>query len=431
MNRNFFVRWMREIYPRWSLLLLFFGAILAIYLAVFLPILLTWYVMRDSGLSFNDVFEILETRTLKEPSISEMFLGIGGALFGIYGVCRAVAYLPIWNSNFMRMLYQSPWTNRQKIPFGSITLKAQDVLVLSCGLFCTAPLLQWNVVYLVFAFLAGYLLLMLNIFWVLKQWKDFFTLAFGVGFAWISLALMPVWCTALLFCVLYCFSSAGTTRLLERLGNRESYKKFATLAKHNPKQEGYFSLVAFGEEPKAKIGWPFDDLAPHPLLQNRNIVREIIWSVLISWIYFAIFYTASNLKWDSQGDQHSFLSLLITGTLTVPFVFITYFLHQCLKNGLFPPIRPWGRLTFKRLIVPSYDRIFIAPIYALVYSIALCVLLFNWKIEPIIIGTTILATSLLICFLGSPSFEKWKLTARCRIQPVASTDSNQIKSVEK
>jgi hypothetical protein len=94
--------------------------------------------------------------------------------------------------------------------------------------------------------------------------------------------------------------------------------------------------------------------------------------------------------------------------------------------GYWPPINIFGRLARGRLIIPSYDQVFVAPVAASIVGVMTALYNLTQTQFPVgVISAAGLAGSLLILLIGGPGLYAWRLTAETRISPIQGTGASQ------
>jgi hypothetical protein len=156
----------------------------------------------------------------------------------------------------------------------------------------------------------------------------------------------------------------------------------------------------FRKHAQKQLGWPFKFLKTYEDIR-RSYFGAFLLSLLLTWWLHVI-------RWVISEPYH--LGLL------VPFAVLAAFLRIVVYGGIYrPPISLMGRIFTGRLIIPRYDKIFIAPICILLAGIPLplvlqyCGLVTLWNFEICFFLIFLLAFSL------PPTLNKWRLTGAYRI----------------
>ena len=360
------IRWLRIVMPPpWTVLL-----------AVF------WYVGLDVfllsaewrlGLPYNSIVE------------SKIFIGSMGFLVVGYAVYRVWAFHPALRPSYYFWLLATPWTSQKRLPFGPVHLVIQDVFVLAAVVGLCWPRCGIKSLVVLQVFLACYCLLLCNVLVYTGQrpWAN--VGAVGLGFMGLF-ALSP------LFYVAAAFTYAATL-----LGLRASLAHFP-----------WKDLPQFQKsQQNASLGWPHDRLGPgFPNDFSFLLGSPTLNGLLVGWWVFVALYHINPQDFEDAGALFMCSSFLV-----IPiFARIGFY---C--DGYLPPLSLRGRVALGRLIIPSYDQVFVAPLLALLVLVALC-LLSVWRAIPAFFSIPLEVTlTWWILFGMGPSLTTWRLTGNHRI----------------
>jgi hypothetical protein len=159
------------------------------------------------------------------------------------------------------------------------------------------------------------------------------------------------------------------------------------------------------------LGWPYDYLSPKLTPVAIPYEHGIAVSLLAGWWTYVV---------ASLSPQPAAAPL---GSLFIaPTMFGCLFGRIAIYCSHRPsPINFWGRLWTLRWIIPSYDKIFIAPLLVPLGLYACGWLTFRLKL-PLAIGFGLSeAVMLLIALNVGPRLATWQLTSAHRIKPALSS----------
>ena len=166
-------------------------------------------------------------------------------------------------------------------------------------------------------------------------------------------------------------------------------------------------------------GWPFGYLMPMESAEFLRPRRELICRIgmLALWLHVAL-----TLIPDVELRSHWAIVVLAIAAITSLRRLAVYMI------GCVPPLSFFGRLSTGRLIIPAYDKVFVAPMLALIvctFGIERMLTLgraarYAAEISNLmdIIAPLALAVSVLITFGVGPSLRNWRLTGAHRIAPL-------------
>ena len=320
--------------------------------------------------------------------------------FAVLGFCysyasyRATRFHPRYDKDYRDWLERSPWSSDKPLPFGPIHLVLQDVLTVSVlwSMMHGSELQSWAPI----VFLFFYLTSLCGSFWITEAEVMCYVLAFGLGFVplvWPDRLPMLV-----VLLLLYPFAY---------LGLRLALRRFPW-----PAVEWWESLRAQMKNEREKLtknslGWPFDRLFPDTQRTASISQRDAaLLPLLVAWWTFALLSTR-------LPGWTAFLFLVYTIMMMVCVfgrlgVYCTYF-H--------PPIDFWGRIFTGRWIIPGYDKVFVAPLLALVVGISIPIVGFNAGIREMYYLPIAMGMVLFISLISGPTLSDWSLTGRHRIVP--------------
>ncbi len=182
---------------------------------------------------------------------------------------------------------------------------------------------------------------------------------------------------------------------------------------------------------KLSPSWPYTQLRKIP--EGHDVVDEhgnemgkwitiTAWfgmSLLATWWLHVIVWTVA--MFDDGVDRGNPLLVLLIPIIIIPTISLGIY---C--NGLSPPITLFGRMLTGRLIIPKFDKIFVAPIcvVAIGFGALITCSVYGWI--NIWSGDIIFFAVLFLTLVLPPDYKRWRLTGMCRIdKPVRKTKSTK------
>ena len=269
----------------------------------------------------------------------------------VFGVWRCTVFYPYPAGKYGKWLTLSPWRYGMSLPKGAVQLNLTDLAVVAMLCLTTLVDEEIPVVTPLAVFLYTYIIVTIistiNGIPLTKYWKKKFLILLIIPLAFypgpsinsmlISLAVCYLLCRSLLRDVLKEFPWNQNIWLEhdEDVYTRKSLKYLAT-------------------------GWPYSVLGATEEKRIRNKMAKIILlNLLIVWYLHAII--ALNT------DKHIsiFLSLILcyVAALCIIIRMVVYL------KGTAPPISFLGRIMNGYFIIPKYDRVFLAPLFIVVFVI--------------------------------------------------------------
>ena len=280
------------------------------------------------------------------------------------------------------------------------------------GLFFAMPAAYaWpNICYIPAAFLVGYGATLTLVNW---QTSEDLAVQTAIVLAGVIVLLLPIpWATLL------AVSAAAATAIAGALHSLSDFPWDASFGRRSlPKlQSTSQSLTtAFPEE-------PHHALSAVPLLGPRvGIAQAALYSVIAGWLAWTIAFHARN---DFQFEQTMVLVVTDACCLLGVGRAVRY------ANSRWWPISLPGRIVALRVpIMPSYDRILVAPLITMAVGL-LVYPLHRWLDAPmLLVGPLMLALALFITLAAPPSLEQWHFTGHYRLSDSLTRHRGQFEQL--
>jgi hypothetical protein len=310
-----------------------------------------------------------------------------------HGISRVVGFHPIWQPGYRIWLESTPWTHRKPLPLGGVDLRWEDLLILASFILLSALLPKPRAMSLLCAFLLGHLFALTATLWLTRVRTIGYFTAGGLGLA-VWLWPQPIACLVA-STVVYLIAYEGVWRGLEQFPWKP--RKFVRLNTD-------LTNLSWHEEP---CGWPYDRIMRETLI-NRGISRidAVLCCVIAIWWLFVL----TSFIADPLGRL---------GFLTVTFLFLVMICF-CARlflyiQGYQSPITIWGRIWTFRWIIPSYDRVFLAPICTILAGLSTFAVLQAGDVPRDVCAIVATGVTAMTALLSPPRLRKWRLTGQHRM----------------
>lgn len=344
---------------------------------------------------------------------------------GLYAMSRLWRFHPACNAGYAAWLKMTPWTAGKPLPLGPLHPVWQDgaiIAALTAIAYWHAnvdPL--WPLLAFGFVYLLGFTLLLMST----RQWAS----SFALGLLWPALLLTENREMIRLAIV-------TVIMLVVWHGHRRSLRAFpwppiskqrgtpTSIGQIEIKIDPFTASSASGQAhnlpiaPAAggNLGWPARALSPKikpPSVSHRTNLA--VATVIGWWCYCIVLST--------QMDPLPEL-ILVFAFLVAAFRLVIY----C--NGVVPPFNFLGRIRSGRLIVPGFDKIFLAPLAVVAVAVVGGIIIKRsgpWY--PMAEALVVAAVWLVLCGAG-PTLSGWVLTGYHRLAPPRRGNSNrQVREV--
>lgn len=318
----------------------------------------------------------------------------------LYGVLRVGWAHPIFRPRYCDWLLSMPWKPGMPLPEAPILPTWQDAAVLAAAIVLGTIHAGRYAVWIPFSMLCGAFLAFLPIALFLR-WRPI------------------LWAQAILLCLAARFYLDSTVALLSAAGLlavllwglrhsmqtfpwgltqagqlRAVLTAFFGLSENAPLFEPQLLDAAYpnGDWRAFRgighvVGWPLWVLSPHKLRRFLHWAEVVALSLLVGWLVYMV------TKEDRS--ETSYAISAIAGILALLRVGI-----YC--SCLLPPISLLGRLATGRLLIPRYDRVFVAPVLSVLCAALLPTCLQSIGIRVDISQAAAAALSAIIVFAMGP-----------------------------
>lgn len=313
----------------------------------------------------------------------------------LFGSLRVRRFHPIFDPEYRFWLWFGPWTPAKRLPLGPVHLVPADVALVAAGVAAALP--YYGLAASLFVakfFLFAYVFKLMVALFRTGESLAAYAVWFGLG------ALVLYWSADAPFVI-----SAVATYCAGMVGLRRSLRGFPWFECAPSVRVWARASVGLAASGRAYYGWPFAYLTPggdNLSLPGRHGAAI---ALLCGWSVYAACCQLTEL-----------FSVMICLLLPLMAASGAAFRLSMYRVGEYrPPISLAGRLQTGRWIIPSYDRVFVAPLLAPVVSILLWVVLLNCELPPILGATTGVCLVLLILLTAGPDRPTWLLTAPSRM----------------
>lgn len=330
-----------------------------------------------------------------EPAPLALFALLSGFAGTFYGIIRAIFFAP--EGAYKRWLATSPWTPAQPLPLGPVQFVWQDMLMLgileAVGLHHNVPLGVPTICFgIVYAVTNGFRIRNQRILAFIVGAGIPLVLRFVPGFYWKLLGIAVV-------------------------------DSVAYLGVHGWIRDG---MLHDWEKPKRKL---LGEIKPHGApfdlqLMQRNHwarVRRFEWYIVISiWVCTVVYgldyllNLFAHLTYQTISREEEFRYLL-----TIQIIFACAPIFRLLKYCLHysPPIGWLSRFKNGMIIIPGYDKVFVAPLcglFVVFFGPEAFMKHYHLRIDFAMALSVLLM--LAICRFMGPSLNDWQLTGFHRIR---------------
>jgi hypothetical protein len=312
-----------------------------------------------------------------------------------YGFHRVREFHPAFREEYRYWLWLTPWTPSKALPLGPVHLAGADVVLLGAALAAAWPFYgAASSLLIVKAFLGAYSAALLVALFRTGERATAYAVWFGLG------ALVLLRSSDDLF-----FPAAAATYGVGLLGFRRSLARFPWSYNTAGVRE-YLQFHAYpGIYRRLVFGWPFAALTPESAYATLRQSRGTAVALMGGWTLYAV---GSLLPVDGRG----FLYVITIQTALIG-AFLRLLVYRVYEFR--PPINLAGRVSTGRWVIPSYDRVFVAPLLAVVFGFLSPLLTVWWQVPEDLMAASGVSFTLLVLLTLGPDRRTWMLTAPCRI----------------
>ncbi len=294
---------------------------------------------------------------------------------------------PLLHDKYRVWLAMTPWQFGQPLPFGRLgpSLLSWIMFALCYGL--TVFDLHWHAAWYPLA-IALILAVMLSLFLQLNTWMSSCVLLLWplLILTWGITGLQLVILAAILTIVCY------------NLRRRLSLFPFDI---------PNWQTADLAKEPTAKqLGYPYNALAPNAVTQATTTGDRIFY-VLMATLWASLAWKILSPIEHDPDDENFFYSLWFMVILGFA---IAKYMRYGAKIGW--PISLAGRMATRRLIIPSFDSVWIGPLLLFVVGIKAYPFLSTLGLSHNLAGFITLLLFFTVFVFAPPSRERWMLTGR-------------------
>ena len=273
----------------------------------------------------------------------------------IWGVWRVVLFYPYPSGQYGKWLTLTPWRYGMQMPKGSIQLNILDIVI--AAILCATILLDKEIPVIIPAIIFLYSYIVSAVISTMNG----ISLKKYYGKRFLILTIIPF--------AFYPFPSIISTLISLGLAYLLCYSHLRDVLKAYPWNQ--ISWLEYDEDiflqkdfKNIKTGWPYNSLAPcekEPFFIKNKTFTTLMLSVLIVWWLHGLL----PLAFDDNEVSAIMLSFIL-GYLALFLIIARMILYL---NGTAPPISFLGRIMNAYFIIPRYDKVFIAPIFIIVFVI--------------------------------------------------------------
>lgn len=336
------------------------------------------------GLDPATVSEILRPLAIMESGAATF----GAVLFALWRVC---ALHPIANWEYRQWLERTPWTPDRPLPMGSVFPGVVDVVVVALLCWLAGNVWPFSPMAPILGYLAAMTIAVCVIVGFTRQRIVLYSVLFGLGLA-LRLAASPL-ALLLVLAATFPLVLVGLRRSLEP----ECWPDFALSLSR---------LTDDKNRASKELGWPFGFLGPKAVPRLVRWPDTLAIALLSGWFLHAMLSHLVFCKAEDLGMCGIFLFGLAMLALARAFGYVLMYAA---------PISPLGRLLTGRWIIPRYDRVFVASLWAAMAA-ALGELIIALFAVPVAMGQPVVVALCAFLLLAvGPSFRNWQLTGGHRI----------------
>jgi hypothetical protein len=346
-----------------------------------------------------------------------MVILTGAAAF--YAASRLWRFHPACNLGYSTWLRLSPWTAQKRLPLGPLHPVWQDGAVigsLSAITYCHAhgdPLQP----------LTAFVLVYLGIFTVLLAYTRQWSASFVLGLLWPALMLTDEHRTfglGILAAIILAIWH-GHCRSLRAFPWPSSVRPAGTgtpFGQIEVKIDSFSTSSGAGKcgpishAASANLGWPVRVLSPRIKPPSVSARANLAMATLIGWWCYCI---VKSTRMDPLPEL-----ILLFACCAAAFRLAIY----C--SGFTPPFNILGRISSGRVIVPGFDKIFLAPLGVVAVAVVGGIIIKRSGPWYPVAEAVVAATVWLVLFGAGPTLSSWVLTGYGRLSPPRRGSANRL-----
>jgi hypothetical protein len=343
------------------------------------------------------------------PPVLPMLGAIG---LGIY---RVAATHPVLKPGYREWLTRTPWMRGRPLPLGPIHLGAKDFVLGAIIMALIWPIHGAASLALPKVFAIAYLLVLMFALALTLEAPAAYLAAFGLG--GLVLAWSNNWSFVGIAALSYAATMWGVWRSLGRFP--WSFDVGILRATQGPRDWRVArpsARLLNSLEGRMGLGWPFDQLSPKNPPFSISCLHGLAISASVAWCFFA---ATSMFPLVDAGNEQMRLELVFYRIM----LFYTALFPVALRIRAYrlterlPPTSLSYRLRTGHLIVPSYDRVWVAPLLMIYVIWEGPVVLADWGLSYSAAAAASLGLAVLVAICIGPSRRAWALTGNFRLRP--------------
>lgn len=329
-------------------------------------------------------------RAIVEP-LWRMRTAIATAGAVAFALWRVLGRHPIVRWDYRQWLAQTPWTPDQPLPMGKVSPGAVDVPVVALTCWLAGSDIPEGPISPVFGYLIAVNVATCLLAGLTGQRAVLYTLLFGLGLA--LRVGYDVLCPLVVLAAMLPLVYAGLRRSLEPA----RWPGFSlSLEKYKEMQQRSW----------VQLGWPFGFVGPRASPRYLRRIDALAIALLLGWFAHSGFSVAGMNRNDEQ-------ALVAGGSMLIATASVLRAIGFCVR--FWSPISLLGRILTFRWIIPPYDRVFIAPLTAILALVLGQFTISAFKIPAPLGQPAVVSVCALILLAVGPSVRNWELTGGHRI----------------
>jgi hypothetical protein len=313
----------------------------------------------------------------------------------VYGLYRAFAYHPMYDTSYLDWLNRVPWSPLKPLPFGPVLPTWIDAIVIGALALLAAmvdPLRAPSAVFIAAA--AAYSAALLPVLSATGHHRHVYMLL--ALLAWGAL-LSEIWPVLAVAIAGLAIAGHGARQTLDHLPRGPDYQPESKISL------GAMALPCLQAskrgQPVQILGGPYTALAPRDPSPLYSRERAVVFPILIGWLVFAGSVIDVRPP-DSQPFTFGGVMLATAAALGRLLLYIAPY---------WPPL-PAARIALRQPIIPRYDIVLVAPVAAIAAAILTFLALEAVQAPPALTNAAPATIALWIVLLAPPTLGRWELT---------------------